>query len=163
MKVPTIWTFSEAIIPVDDARLATGVRARVSRIIVPFSDGGNGNNFDKWRLVLETSYQRDVRRRGFGRGPTRDVLSKIEWSGRGQVFCTQRSDGKRGLEEVVTSAGCRRQRRVGPKEGPLRDPAVSCGEGSRKRRENLVAPPEIGEANGFGQRQECFFFFFFPS
>lgn len=79
--MPTIWTFSEAIIPVDDARLATGVRARVSRIIVPFSDDGNGNNFDKWRLVLETSYQRNARGRGFKRGPTGGVLSKIEWSG----------------------------------------------------------------------------------
>jgi len=43
--------FLETIIPVDDVRLATGEKGRISRIIVTFSDGGSGDCFDKWWLV----------------------------------------------------------------------------------------------------------------
>jgi hypothetical protein len=43
--------FSETIIPVDDVRLATGERGRISRIMVTFSNGGSGDCFDKWWLV----------------------------------------------------------------------------------------------------------------
>src|SRR5271163_3297865 len=108
-------TFSQTIIPVDDARLATGAVSRGTRSIVTFFDGGKGKGGDKWwasnyyQLPSEgSSGVSNERMRGFleitGLGGGSNVLKQVTELRIERSFCFVR-EKVIFCREVVDSEG----------------------------------------------------------